>query len=341
MTCCNKALPPSRCRTLGKLLFMRVPLPAAMMTTSTAVALDTMTLSCKALPNLLRIIGLTAALLAGALLGGCSAVKLGYNNAPELAYWWLDGYADFNESQTPRVREELLRLHQWHRSAELPRIAELLQSTQRIAASDIMPDQACAIFDQMRTRFTALTDMAEPAVVSLAMSLAPEQIRHIEGKLTKSNTEWRAEHLDGSFAERSDKRLESNLERSEQFYGRLQERQRSVLRNVLETSSYDPRISYAERLRRQQDLLQTLGALAPGSGAKTDVVAARAAMRAYLDRSLVSPNPQYRAYSEKLIAESCRALAQLHNSTTPEQRERAARRLAAYERDVRELFGQR
>jgi hypothetical protein len=32
-------------------------------------------------------------------LGGCSALRLSYNNAPTLLYWWLDGYADFDKSQ--------------------------------------------------------------------------------------------------------------------------------------------------------------------------------------------------------------------------------------------------
>ncbi len=37
ITCCTSARPANRCNTLGSLLFMRVPLPAAMITTSTAV----------------------------------------------------------------------------------------------------------------------------------------------------------------------------------------------------------------------------------------------------------------------------------------------------------------
>ncbi|MCX7224461.1 MAG: hypothetical protein NT071_02345, partial [Burkholderiales bacterium] len=50
-----------------------------------------------------RIIGLLLALL----LSGCSALRLGYSQAPELAYWWLDSYFDFTEAQTTRVRADL------------------------------------------------------------------------------------------------------------------------------------------------------------------------------------------------------------------------------------------
>ena len=58
---------------------------------------------------LARIIGV---LLAAAVLAACSAVKLAYNNLPELSYWWLDGYLDFDGAQTPRVRDELTELRE-------------------------------------------------------------------------------------------------------------------------------------------------------------------------------------------------------------------------------------
>ena len=73
--------------------------------------------------RVLRIIGLCAACLA---MASCSVVRLGYGQAPDLAYWWIDSYIDLNEAQTPRLRKELDELAQWHRSRELPEIALLL-----------------------------------------------------------------------------------------------------------------------------------------------------------------------------------------------------------------------
>jgi hypothetical protein len=40
---------------------------------------------------------------------------------------------------------------------------------------------------------------------------------------------------------------------------------------------------------------------------------------------------------QKMTQQACDNLAQLHNTTTPEQRQRASRRLRAYERDLRDL----
>ena len=58
-------------------------------------------------PSFLKrpIIGLL--LLCLGLLGGCSLLRLTYPQAPTLAYWWLDGYVDFTNAQTPRVQEQL------------------------------------------------------------------------------------------------------------------------------------------------------------------------------------------------------------------------------------------
>jgi Family of unknown function (DUF6279) len=283
--------------------------------------------------------------LALALLQGCSAIKLAYNNAPEFGYWWLDGYADLNDAQSLTVRADLASLLAWHRAQELPRLAELLQKTQRLAVADVSPATVCGVFVDVRQRLDAVTTQAEKPVVNLVLSLGPAQISSIEKKLGKGNTEWRGDWLQISDAERLNKRVKANVERAEEFYGKLEDRQVATLRASLEASTFDVQKAYAERLRRQQDLLQTLRTLAGNGGSantpKASVADATTALRAYLDRSINSPNPAYKAYSDKLTQENCTAFAQVHNTTTPEQRTRAARRLAAYERDARELNSQR
>jgi hypothetical protein len=50
------------------------------------------------------------------------------------------------------------------------------------------------------------------------------------------------------------------------------------------------------------------------------------------------PDAYGRGVIQKLRSQACENLAQLHNSATPEQRLRAARRLRAYEQDLRDLI---
>lgn len=281
------------------------------------------------------------AVLAIALLQACSAVKLAYNNVPEFGYWWLDSYADFSESQSIRVREDLTRLLKWHRTEELPKLAELLQRSQRLASADLAPAPVCALFADLRTRFDATVPQVEATAVSLAMGLTQAQIQHIEKKFAKNDAEWREKWLDLSPDKRIEKRLKSNQDRSEEFYGSLEEKQIAALRAGLEASTFDPQLAFAERVRRQRDILQTLRSVSGVSGTKPSQADALTALRAVLDRSMNSPNPVFRAYNEKLIAESCAVFSKVHNTTTPDQRARAVRRLAAYERDARELNSQR
>jgi hypothetical protein len=68
---------------------------------------------------------------------------------------------------------------------------------------------------------------------------------------------------------------------------------------------------------------------------------ARELMRAYLDRAITPPDPKARAQQDAMIQAGCRQFAALHASTTPEQRERAVRRLRAYQRDLQELSAER
>src|SRR5689334_8833467 len=92
--------------------------------------------------RLARIIGVL--LLAGGL-AACSTVRLVYNSLPELSYWWLDSYVDFDGTQTPRVRDELAQLLEWHRQNELPKLADLLRETRALAAGDVTAAQACGL----------------------------------------------------------------------------------------------------------------------------------------------------------------------------------------------------
>jgi hypothetical protein len=310
------------------------------MTTSTIPAPDAISLSRRLKLSWTRIIRPLVAVALLALLAACSAVKLAYNNLPDIAYWWVDGYVDMNEAQTLQVRTDLTRLHDWHRTQEMTKIADFLRDMQRTAPADTTTQDVCKWFDDVLLRIDAVVTQAEPAAAAMALSLRPEQIRHIESKFDKGNAEWRREWISGERAERLDKRLKASVERAEQFYGTLDDKQRAVLQAAMARSGFNPERWYAERQRRQQDLLQTLRALGTGNAngtAQPTVAQATAALRGYRERLMRSPDPLYRAYAETAIQDNCRTYAQLHNSTNAQQRARAVSRLAAYERDAREV----
>jgi uncharacterized protein DUF6279 len=278
-----------------------------------------------------RIIGLLALVAA---LAGCSAVKLGYNNLADVTYWWLDSYVDFDDEQATRVREDLARLHLWHRAQELPRLAQMLHKMEQLVPGDITPAQACQFVTQLRERFNATAAHAEPMAITLAIGLSAEQLRHLERKYARNNTEFRKEWVRPGPAEVAEKRFKLFLDRTESVYGGLDERQRTVLRRQLEQSTFDGQRVLAERVRRQQDALQILRRL---TGEPLPFDDARGLLRGYLARVQEPPDPVQRRYQQGLIDEGCRVFAGLHNSTTAQQRQAAVRRLRAYQRDLREL----
>jgi len=284
----------------------------------------------------LRLAGIIVALACAVALAGCSAVKLGYGNGVNLAYWWLDGYLDFSDAQAAQARGELERLHAWHRQQELPRVIELLARAEQLAPNAVSPEQACAIVADARARLEAVAERADPAVVGLAVTLTPAQLRHLERKQRRNNDKFRRDWIAATPAEQKERRVDFLQERFEMIYGRLEAPQRAVLRRSVEQSVFEPQRMLAERQHRQQDLLQTLRqVIAPG----LPVAEARTLLRGYLDRMQRPSDAAQRSWQNALLQENCRLFAALHDSTTPQQREQAVRRLRAYQRDLRELAG--
>jgi hypothetical protein len=285
--------------------------------------------------KLVRIIGFLA---LAAVLGGCSTIKLGYNNLPELAWWWLDGYLDFNDTQRAPVREELARLHQWHRANELPRYSELLARVEQTAAADVTPEQVCKLAEEGRTRFLALAAQSESAIVAVAPLLTSEQLRHLAKRYERNVREFRKDWADATLAERRERQFKQLLERMEDTYGRLDETQRTLLRQRVEASSFDPALVLSEMKRRQADTLQTLREL---RGAQLPPAQARLKVRALVERGQLPPDPQARGYREQVTEDNCALVATMHNAMTPNQRQSAVRRLRAWQRDLSELTAQR
>ncbi len=284
--------------------------------------------------NLLRIISL---LVLAAMLQACSAVKLAYNQAPVLAYLYLDGYMDFNEVQALKVKDDLAKFQAWHRQTQLPAYIELLQKTQPKMLQDMTEKQACELVNDVRQKAFALTEYAEPAALTMAASFTPRQLTALERKFAKSNTTWREEFLEGSAKDLFDKRQKTAVKRGEMLYGSLNDKQRSVIAQQIEKSQFRPAQSYAERQRRQKDMLQTLGRVV---ASPQDQEAVRRDIRGLLARSTASPDAAYRKYQEQAVDDACASFAELHNTTTAEQRKKAMNVLAGYEQDFKALVSQ-
>jgi Family of unknown function (DUF6279) len=288
-------------------------------------------------PQLHRL-GLAALLALAALLPACSVVKIAYNQGTELAYWQLDSYFDFSDAQTPRVREALAKVHQWHRQTQLPTYVETLQKWQTWMPGELDEAQACRMLGEVRGKLQTISDHSLPAAAALVGTLGPEQLAQLKRKFSKLNKQYRSDFLDGTPQALLDKRVKKAVSRAEMLYGTLEDKQLAVIRSRLAQSVFDAGMSLAEYQRRQQDALQTLAPLITGSSTAEQ---AQPAIRGYFERALSSPDPAYRSYQSRLTRDNCQTFAELHNSTTAAQRAKAVQILMAYEQDVKILAAQR
>ncbi|TCP05548.1 DUF6279 family lipoprotein [Rubrivivax gelatinosus] len=276
-----------------------------------------------------------AAIIAVALvLAGCSTLRLGYDNGPRLAWWWLDGYVDFDSRQAPAVHAAIARWFAWHRANELPRYAALLQEAGAALPQATTPEAVCRWTDRLRETPAAAVDRALREAVPLVAGLGEPQLRHLEQRYAKRLDEMREEYLQPDPAERRNASVERGVERFEELYGRLDAAQRRVVADGVADSPWDPQTWIAERDRRQREVVQTLRRLV---AERADADTTLAALRTLASRSERSADPAYREFQARLDAYNCGFAARVHNATTPAQREHARDRLAGWEGDLRAL----
>jgi hypothetical protein len=278
------------------------------------------------------IIGLCLALAT--LFSGCTAVRLVYGQGPDLAYWWLDAYADFNDMQTPRVRNVLDQWFRWHRATQLDDYAKFLVRLQAQALEPLTPEQVCRLYDEAMTRVDPMLEKALPLAVDTVRSLTLAQIVHIEHKYAKVNAEFRDDFLQPDPEDRLKASVKRALDRAEMVYGSLDDAQLEMLRQGIAASPFDPDLWLSERMQRQQDALATLRRLVRDRASPDQTLAALRVLVAHVQRS---PRPLYLDYQQRLYQYNCNLAARLHNSASREQRLAAVRRFKAWEEDARVL----
>jgi hypothetical protein len=274
------------------------------------------------------------AVMALLLLPACSAIKLGYQQLPTLSYWWLDSTVSFSSAQTPAAKEAIDKLYQWHRREELAGYGEVLQRIGQLSSGPLQADQVCSVSTDVQARLDVLMRQAVAQAAPVVLALGPRQLSHIARQWESKNEDWEKEWLQGDAQARLDRRLDKAVNRFNSFYGDLNPAQIGLLRAQLAQSPWTAEWGRRDRQRRQQDLLSTLQRVAQSGMTPAQ---AEAQLWGVWQRWLNPTDAAQRAVLQSLSQRACENLAQLHNTTTPEQRVRVARRLRAYERDIQDL----
>ena len=204
--------------------------------------------------------------------------------------------------------------------------ADLLTRVDTAIRADTTPERVCGWWDEARGHIDAALGQAAPTIAEVGGMLKPAQLDHIQRQYAKSNREYRDDFLQEDPVRRAREAAKRVVSRAESLYGSLDDAQRARIAPVA--------ARFAVRCRGV-----VRGAPAAPAGCRCSCCAVCRASPTPtpgsprcghgcggIDRS---PREAYRRYAERLVKANCRLAADLHNITTPTQRESASKRCAA------------
>jgi hypothetical protein len=217
-------------------------------------------------------------LLSGPLLTGCSALRLGYGNGPQLAWWWLDGYVDFSSEQAPAAKDRpspLVRLAPQPPSC--PNYTPRCWPARRRRCWSPSRRRRPAAGRTARSRLDPAIDRAVTEFADLVPGLGEAQFKHLEQRYAKATPRCATTSCSPTRPTRLKESVKRAVERAEQLlYGSWTRRSSSSSRRR-EALTLRPRAWLAERQRRQRDTLQTLRRLVAEKADRDTRVAAHCA----------------------------------------------------------------
>ncbi len=282
----------------------------------------------KAIQRFLQVI------VIAVLFTGCSAVRLGYDQADHLGYWWADHYLDLSSDKSRQFKADLKALHAWHRQMQLPEYVRLASAISARMGGEPSSAEVCEDIQVFREKFDVLLRQSVPVWARLAQQVGPEEIRHLRKKFAQEDKDWKAKWLDADLEKIHDHRFEEWLRRAESFYGRLNQNQKKFIQQAIVHSSWDPRISWERRQFRQQKIIETFEKIRQQRLSQAD---AEAELTQLIEQLLNPEDPKQAAMQRKVLDEACINLAGLHQRTTPSQRLNAREKIGDYADDFRYL----
>ena len=267
-------------------------------------------------------------------LTGCMALRLGYNNGPQLMWWVVDGYFGFNRDQAKSVKRVIDDWFDWHRNTQLTEYAALLASVRQPMMEPTTAAAVCRWEDRFRELVEPALQRAIVHFADIVPILEEAQWSQLDKRYAKNNDDMRKEFLQPDPADRLRAAVKRTVDRAERIYGTLEEPQLRLIASNVAASPFNAEMLLVERQRRQRDALQTLRRLVADRADKAQRVAALSALVQRAERSV---EPAYRSYQIKLNDHNCAMTAQLHNATTPAQRQQARDNLKGWEDDLRAL----
>lgn len=200
-------------------------------------------------------------LLLIALLGGCSAVELGYAIAPRLAVRFIDDYFYLGNAQEARALELFEARKKKHQHEELPlyfAYANRLEERFKAGLTHESLDTSLEEGEQLLRQGVSKT---LPAISEIIADLDEDQVEYFLGRLNEKEDEYRQRIREG---ESEEKRNENEFEDLEEWTGKLRKEQRKLVRKHL-AGMHDNRAAWLQWRVERNGMLATLLKRDPGA----------------------------------------------------------------------------
>jgi hypothetical protein len=272
------------------------------------------------------VIKVTVLSLLAALVSGCTALRLAYDNADTWLLFRANSYLDLQAKDSEELSERIDEFFAWHRRNALPHYARISDEAAKRVAQGLSREDVVWGYDSLVAHARQSLRVAAERIAPLLDRLTPPQVAHMERQFADDNRKFAREYLRGTEAERRKRRAKRLEERLEDWVGNLSAVQ---LEKVVQFSKRAPlydELRERDRKRMQAELL--------------DMIRKREAQKRLPDWASNwdrGRDPAHLSASERYRQEYAGLLVDLDRTLSAEQRSRAAANLRRYAEDFRIL----
>jgi hypothetical protein len=191
-------------------------------------------------------------------LVACSRAELVYENADWLMYRWASGLVDATGEQRDAWRGRFDQLLGAHRERLLPDVVALLQAVETEAAHGLREQNLTCLLERTDELYRDHARLAIPLAVDILSEITPAQITHMADEIAERNADYAENYLADDPNERREARSERYIEGVERWTGRLDDVQRTLIKDAVATMPETAELWLAYRRTQQQKLLDLL-----------------------------------------------------------------------------------
>jgi uncharacterized protein DUF6279 len=272
------------------------------------------------------VLKVTLALGAAWILGGCTALRLAYDNADTYLLYRAKHYLDLDHKAADELDERIDEFFAWHRKNALPQYARISEEAAKRLADGLSREDLVWGYDALVANARQSLRVAAERIAPVLDRLTPEQTAYLEKRFADDNRKFAREYLRGSEGDRRKRRAKRLEERLEDWVGNLSQAQLEKVKQFSERTPLYDELREHDRKRLQAALLDMVR--------KHEAQKRLPDLAANWDRDR---DPAHKAASEKFRQEYYALLLDLDKTITPEQRARAHANFRRYAEDFRVL----